>query len=194
MSDVAAIPISVSNAHLPLRRFEARALMGQVNGFADQAASLNQAAETFEQGYAKGFVAGCEQAATDFAAERVRLQQLVARSAALQPEPSDELAALIVEAVASLAGKAVGQAPIDKNWLTARAHEAAAIIAECDAARTIWVHPDDAPFLADASLALEVHTDATMLPGSIRIACSSGWIEHGRSLFLEQIDAMRIAR
>jgi flagellar assembly protein FliH len=194
MSEVVGVPIMVSDAHQPSGGFEARTFVADGHVPAHQAASRNQARETLEQAFARGFSEGGDHAASEFASERARWQALVASSAALQPDPSDELAALIADAVTGLAQSVIGRAPIDQEWLIARAHEAAAIIADCDAARTIWVHPDDAPLLADASLALEIHADPDAAPGSIRTACSSGWIEHGRSLFIEQIDAMRVTR
>ncbi len=193
MSDTIAVSIPVSHAHLPQRRFEPRPFAAHRAPIADEAILTREDSQTLEQAFATGFAQGCDHAATAFAAERGQLLALVASAAAMQPESSDELAVLIVNAVTGLARSAIGQAAVESDWLVARAREAAAIIAECDAARTLWVHPDDAALLADAKLTIEVHTDADAAPGSIRVACSSGWIEHGRPLFIERIDAMRIA-
>lgn len=150
-------------------------------------------AETREQACARAYAEGRASAAKDHAEESERLRALVAAATALQPEPSAELAVLIVRAVVGLAREAVGAAPVDAEWLRARAREAAAVISQCDAAQTIWVHPDDVALLEGADLAMAVHPDPTAARGSIRIACSSGWIEHGRPLYLEQLDAILAA-
>lgn len=193
MSDLSFALVSLSHAHAAPARFRTRTFASAGRALGSGQHEPGDTPETCEQAYARGFGAGIAQVTSEFGAEQVRMRALVANTNALQPEPSDELSVLIVEAVAKLALLAVGEAPIDREWLVARAQEAAAIIADCDAARTVWVHPDDAAFLTEAGLALAIHPDPDAEPGSIRIACSSGWIEHGRPLYLEQIDALRIA-
>lgn len=140
-----------------------------------------------EDPYAKGVSDGQDMAHAVFATERAALLKLIASAEALQPEPSDELAVLIGESVAALVAQIVGSVTIDRSLLERRAQQAAAIIAECDAARTMWVNPDDAELLQYAVLPLEVRSDPEAERGSIRIDCSSGWIEHGTALYLERL-------
>ncbi len=140
-----------------------------------------------EDPYARGVSDGQDMAHALFASEREGLLKLIGSAEALQPEPSDELAVLIGESVATLVTQIVGDVAIDRTILETRARQAAAIIAECDAARTMWLHPDDADLLRDASLPLEIGADPEAERGSIRIDCSSGWIEHGTALYLERL-------
>lgn len=137
--------------------------------------------------YARGLADGQQFVAAAFDLERLKLQDLIASSQALQPEPSDELAALIGEAVEALVIQIVGSAVIDRDLLTARAKQAAGIVAECDAARTMWVHPDDVALLDESAFAIPLMADPEAERGSIRIDCSAGWIEHGTALYLDQL-------
>ncbi len=193
MFDLAPTLVRVSKACALPGQFRSRSFAVDGLAAACETATAPASLETHEQAYVRGFEDGRSHTATQFEAEQTQLRALVANAAILQPEPSEEIVTLIVEAVAALARLAVGNAPIDREWLVARAREAAAIIADCDAARTVWVHPDNVDFLTEAGLGLDIHSDPDAEPGSIRIACSSGWIEHGRSLYLERIDALRIA-
>ncbi len=140
--------------------------------------------------YARGVADGQDLAATAFAVERQQLAALVTAAQALQPEPSEELAQLIAEAVVRLVTQIVADAPIDAAWLKAQAARAAEVVADCDAARTLWLHPDDIALLGGTQMPLPVQADQTAARGSIRIECSAGWIEHGRSIYL---DALRSA-
>lgn len=137
--------------------------------------------------YARGLADGQQMAAAAFAVERGQLLQLIAAAEALQPEPSDELAVLIGETVEMLVSQIVGNASIDRDLLNKRAKQAADLVAECDAARTIWLHPDDIALFDENGLALEIMADPEAERGSIRIDCSAGWIEHGTALYLEQL-------
>ncbi len=138
---------------------------------------------------AEAFESGFKEAEAKFEAERKELQNLIASAQALQPEPSDELAVLIAETVAGLVSKIVGDAPIDGKWLVERARSAAALVGECDKARTLFIHPEDMICLKGAELPLAVETDPNAPRGSIRIDCSAGWIESGTALYL---DALRV--
>lgn len=137
--------------------------------------------------FARGLAEGQRLAESAFAAERHQLLALLAASEALQDEPSEELAQLIAETVERLVHQIVDTAPIDAAWLQAQAETAAALVAECDKARTMWVHPDDAVLLADCPLTLPVEGDASMARGTVRIETSAGWIEHGRSVYLDEL-------
>ena len=137
--------------------------------------------------YALGLFDGQQMVAAAFDLERQKLQDLIANSQALQPETSDELAVLIGEAVEMLVTQIVGSVAIDSDLLTARAKQAAAIVADCDAARTMWVHPDDLALLDEDAFSIALMPDPNAERGSIRIDCSAGWIEHGNALYLDQL-------
>jgi flagellar assembly protein FliH len=189
MSEPICAPIAIANAHaLPglfrTTSFDHRQVTSCRHPEGEVAPQ-----KTIAQAYDRGFCDGHSRAVADFAAERSRLLALVSTATALELEPSDELAAMMVDAVVRLARAAVGNAVIDHDWLVERAYEAAAIISQCDAAQTLWVNPDDVSTLEGAGLPLAIHADPDAAPGSIRIGCSSGWIEHGVPLYLEQLQA-----
>lgn len=137
--------------------------------------------------YAAGFADGQQAAETAHAAEREALLALVASAGALQPEASEELGELIGAAVEQLVRRIVESAPVDGDWLHRQAQAAAAIVAEADEQRCMRMHPLDAGLLAGCALPMPVETDATMQRGSIVIQTSSGWIEHGRAVFLDRL-------
>ena len=137
--------------------------------------------------YALGHEAGVRETAAAFAIERAELLALIESAQALQSEPSDELAVLIGETVASLVTTIVGEVAIDADWLGARAAAAAALITDCDNARTMWVHPDDLALLRHARLSVDLMPDPEAQRGSVRIDCSAGWIESGTALYLDTL-------
>ncbi|OHD08312.1 FliH/SctL family protein [Sphingopyxis sp. RIFCSPHIGHO2_12_FULL_65_19] len=139
--------------------------------------------------FARGLAEGQRLAEAAFVAERHQLLALLAGAEALQDEPSEELAQLIAETVERLVRQIVAAAPIDADWLQAQAEIAAAMVADADRARTLWVHPDDAALLADCPLTLAIESDAAMMRGTVRLETSTGWIEHGRAVYLEELRA-----
>ena len=149
----------------------------------------NSASETIDDPFAMGLAEGQRLAEAAFAVERRQLLALVAGAEALQDEPSEELAQLIAETVERLVRQIVGQAPIDAEWLQAQADIAAAMVAEADKARTLWVNPADAALLVDAAITLPIEADPTMTRGTVRIETSAGWIEHGRAVYLNELRA-----
>ena len=142
-----------------------------------------------EDPFALGLAEGQRLAEAAFVAERHQLLALLAGAEALQDEPSEELAQLIATTVERLVRQIVATAPIDAEWLQAQVETAAAMIADADKARTLWVHPNDAALLADCPLAMAVESDAAMMRGTVRIETSTGWIEHGRAVYLEELRA-----
>ena len=64
---------------------------------------------------------------------------------------------------------------------------ALALGADADKARTLWVHPEDAALLIDCALPLAIASDAAMMRGTVRIETSTGWIEHGRAVYLDEL-------
>lgn len=139
--------------------------------------------------FSQGLAEGQRLAEAAFAVERQQLLALTASAEALQDEPSEELAQLIAETVERLVRQIVGQAPIDAEWLQAQADIAAAMVAEADKARTLWVNPADAALLVDAAIALPIEADPSMPRGTVRIETSAGWIEHGRAVYLNELRA-----
>jgi flagellar assembly protein FliH len=181
MSNAVIEPMAVANAFRKAAAF--RALL-------PGSGSQNAVGAADNDPYAQGIADGQDISATTFAVERDQLNALLASARALQPEPSEELAQLIAETVQRLVRQIVEAAPIDGPWLSAQAEKAASVVAECDAARTMWLHPDDLALLDTATLPLAAMTDPSAERGSIRIDCSAGWITHGRSIYL---DALRTA-
>ncbi len=137
--------------------------------------------------FALGLAEGQRLAEAAFVAERHQLLTLLASAEALQDEPSEELAQLIAETVERLVRQIVATAPIDAEWLQAQAETAAAMVADADKARTLWVHPDDAALLADCPLTLAIESDPAMVRGTVRLETSTGWIEHGRAVYLDEL-------
>lgn len=140
--------------------------------------------------YAQGLDDGRRAAEIDFAEERNAFAMMLASANALQPEPSEELAAMIATTVERLVTDIVGTIVIDRSWLDARIAHAMACLDKADAARTLWLHPDDAALLGGHALPLEIATDPTMERGALRIDCSHGWIEDSRSLHLDALRAL----
>jgi flagellar assembly protein FliH len=139
--------------------------------------------------FALAYESGRKAAEAEFAIERTALLRMIATAEAFQSESSEELAALIAETVEALVTKIVGDVAIDRSWLTERAEAAAALVRDCDNARTIYAHPEDIALLKGAVLPLSLLPDPDAARGSIRINCSAGWIESGTALYL---DALRV--
>ncbi|WP_221795249.1 flagellar biosynthetic protein [Aquisediminimonas sediminicola] len=139
--------------------------------------------------YQRGHADGLAEAHAAMMAERTRLLALVASAEALRNEPSEELAQLIAETVERLVTQILGDVPIDGPQLRRRAEAAARLIGDCDAARTLWLHPDDMALIEQAPMGLTLMVDPKAEMGSIRIDCSAGWIEHGTALYLDALRA-----
>ena len=190
MSELALRTIRVTEAAPPRSGFVpaslARLSVSAVAGSnPDANAGLPQ--EPAVDHYAQGFEDGRRAAEDSFVTERKSLLQLVETANALQAEPSEELATLIGETVYRLVTDIVGAVEIDRACLHRRAIAAAELIAECDNARTLHVHPDDLPLLVGLETSLTIAGDASLSRGDIRIDCSAGWIEHGTSLYLDAL-------
>jgi len=139
--------------------------------------------------YSQGFAAGQTAAADVFATEHAAMAKLLAAANALQPEPSEELAAMIALTVERLVTEITGAAPVDRTWLIARVEAAVALIDDADCGRTLWLHPDDLALLENVRLAAQPRADQSLERGSLRIDCSAGWVEDGRSIHLEALRA-----
>jgi flagellar assembly protein FliH len=139
--------------------------------------------------YSAGFAAGQRAAADVFATEHAAMAGLLAAANALQPEPSEELAAMIALTVERLVRECVGHAPVDRDWLASRARLAASLVSEADQARTLWLHPDDLALVEGIDLAVVPAADPALERGALRIDCAAGWIEDGRSIHLDALCA-----
>lgn len=139
--------------------------------------------------FAAGFAEGERASSAAFAPERAALQRLIVTAEALQAEPSEELAAMIAVTVERLVTELVGAMPVERTWLAGRIDSALACIDAADAARTLWLHPDDAALLGDVELPLDMQTDASLERGALRIDCSLGWVEDSRSRHLDDLRA-----
>jgi flagellar assembly protein FliH len=139
--------------------------------------------------FARGLAEGQRIAEAAHQLEREKLLFLISNCQSLQDEPSEELAQLIAETVERLVHQIVASAPIDAAWLKAQADVAAAMVAEADKARTLWVNPADAALLYDADMKLPVEADPNMMRGTVRLETSAGWIEHGRAVYLDELRA-----
>lgn len=145
--------------------------------------------EEVDDPFARGVEEGQALAAVAFDIERQQMRAILASAEALQDEPSEELARLIAETVATLVEQIVETAPIDAEWLSAQARKAASLIGDCDAVRTMCLHPEDMALLNGQAMPLALRADADLPRGSIRIDSSAGWIEHGRAQFLVELRA-----
>jgi flagellar assembly protein FliH len=180
-------PIALADAMARNSGFRPLAFAGDARE--PQTAHTNPADPDIDDPFARGLAEGQRLAEAAFVAERHQLLALLANSEALQDEPSEELAQLIARTVERLVSQIVANAPIDAEWLQAQAQTAAALVADADKARTLWVHPDDAALLVDCPLPLAVESDPAMMRGTVRIETSTGWIEHGRAVYLDELNA-----
>ncbi len=142
--------------------------------YAAQAAEESVDEPDLDDPFALGLAEGQRLAEAAFVAERHQLLALLAGAEALQDEPSEELAQLIAETVERLVRQIVAAAPIDAEWLQAQAETAASMVA-------------DAALLADCPLTLAIESDPAMVRGTVRLETSTGWIEHGRAVYLDEL-------
>lgn len=178
-------PVSLAEAMARGNGF--RPLSFVPSAYIPQAAEENCDEPDLDDPFALGLAEGQRLAEAAFVAERHQLLALLAAAEALQDEPSEELAQLIAETVERLVRQIVEAAPIDAIWLQAQAETAAAMVADADKARTLWVHPEDAALLADCPLTLAIESDPAMVRGTVRLETSTGWIEHGRAVYLDEL-------
>jgi len=185
MSDPHVTRVSLIDAHHPVCIFSARP-PGHV---ASAPPASGSPSDPKPDRYAQGFADGQRAANSAMQAERERLSALVATLAAFQPEPSEELASMIAVTVEQLVTQLVGMVPVQRDWLDARIGRAIACIADADAARTLWLNPDDAALMQSLDLPIAVQVDPTLELGALRIDCSQGWVEDNRSVHLQTLRA-----
>ncbi|WP_219893766.1 flagellar assembly protein FliH [Aquisediminimonas profunda] len=190
MSDTDFRSIPVAAAALPRNGFVpssfARASVHVAGDGAQGHASMDDHSSAVDD-YGLGFENGRRASEEAFSVERTALLSLLEKANALRPEPSEELALLIGETVYRLVSDIVGQVNVDRDCLARRANAAAAIVAECDNARTLCVNPEDIKLLDGLETNLTIVGDPSLPRGDLRIDCSAGWIEHGTSLYLEAL-------
>jgi hypothetical protein len=175
MSDAAVARISLSDARAPTCAFAA--LHRSAPPPPVEPAPVIDA-------YANGYAAGQQAAETRFAGERAALLSLIAAAEAFRPDPSEELIAMIATTVMALVTQCVGAAPVCADWLSHRIDCALGHIRAADCAQVLHLNPDDHDLLSDVDFACDVHRDPALERGAFRIACSSGWVEDGRTHFL----------
>lgn len=189
MFDDRSCRISLVDAYAPARAFTPLHARQASKPQVEEAREASEAPDVANR-YDEGFEDGRCAADAAFAEARDRFAMLLVSANALQPEPSEELAAMIAMTVERLVTEIVGTIAIDRPWLEARIARAMACLDEADAARTLWLHPDDAALIDGIVLPLTVATDAVMERGALRIDCAHGWIEDGRSLHLDALRAL----
>ena len=189
MSDLASESTVAALAHARTRDGGFRPLQFGQPRSAPLTPIAEAAAEPADDPFSRGLAEGQRLAEAAFAVERQQLLAMVAAAEALQDEPSEELAQLIAETVERLVRQIVEAAPIEADWLRTQAETAAALVAEADKARTLWVNPADAVLLIDAPIALPIESDPSMARGTVRVETSAGWIEHGRAVYLDELRA-----
>jgi flagellar assembly protein FliH len=146
--------------------------------------------ETIDAAFARGVEEGKQLAEISHAAERKALLDLLASAEAFHHDSSDDLAAMIAETVARLVDTIVTAAPVERQWLEEQAAAAAAIIAEADRDRILFMNPADAALVDADAIGLPIRTDPKLNRGDVRIETGAGWVEAGRSVYL---DALRQA-
>jgi flagellar assembly protein FliH len=140
--------------------------------------------------FARGLAEGQQIANAAFEADRAAFQQLLAAADAFQPDTSAELATLIGEAVVRLVEQIAGRVEIELEYLEQQIGRATALISEAEAARTIWLNPEDYQLLANADLGLAMNVDPDLSRGDMRIDCSDSWIEMGAAFGIEKLRDM----
>ena len=185
MSDLGFVRVSLLDARAPQSSFVPSYAPTGDTRTGPVAPIPESDAEVFE----RGVVEGGRQATEAYAQERNALISLLAAVEALQPEPSEELAAMIAVTVERLVTGIVGMLPVDRPWLTQRVERAMTYISAADAARTLWMHPDDLGLIDPSVVPIDVRADGELERGALRIDCSHGWIEDSRSQYLEDLRA-----
>jgi flagellar assembly protein FliH len=139
------------------------------------------------EAFAQGFESGRRTVEQEAAAERDAIARLAETLEALQPEPTQLLAALLAETVDRLVREIVGSVEVDQTLLIQRAEAAAALIGEETEPRALRVHPDDAALLEGAHIPVEVVADASLTRGTVLLETGQGWIEDGPAVRLDRL-------
>jgi flagellar assembly protein FliH len=145
--------------------------------------------ESIADAFARGVNEGRELAEISQAIERKALLDLLASAEAFHHESSEDLAAMIAYSVERLVGQIIAHAPIDAEWLKAQVIAAAGSISDADQDRVLFLNPADAALIVDCALGLPVQTDGSLARGDIRIETGAGWVEAGRSVHLDALNA-----
>lgn len=176
--------VSLLDVRAPTGAFSPMHIRPSQGGFVQ-----DRPADGADDAFALGYAEGERAARATFDVERDALTTLLAAAEALQPEPSEELAAMIAATVERLVAEIVGQVEIDRTWMLSRIERAVGHIGEADAARTLWLNPHDLALLDGIDFPIELRADPGLERGALRIDCSSGWIEDSRSQYLEALRA-----
>lgn len=180
MSDVIAVPLgTVRPVSSPFRAGFASDGTG-----ARMVGRASPRADDYSRGYADALAETDAAAGQDMrAADQIRdaISQLRA-------EPSEELGLYIAEAVSHIVRQIVGETPVAAEEILRRAHAAAALIADNDAATAVRLHPEDAALVGPSVGAIAVIPEPGLLRGDILVECAAGTIEDGNALRLAALD------
>lgn len=137
--------------------------------------------------FTQGFEEGRRVTMLELAEEREALRSALSAIPELQPQSSTVLAAKLAATVERLVRDIVGRVEVDTDLLLARARAAAAIVIEQGDHPRLRANSDDAEFLSNANLPVEVFADPAMAHGSFVIETAHGWIEDGPEVRLQRL-------
>ena len=181
MSEVIAVPFTQLR---PISSPFRAGLFGNGAARIAPAANANPPQDHYAMGYADGEAAANER----HAGEHEAADRIVAAIAQLRAEPAEDLARHLAETVSRLVRDIVGETTITADEIKRRAHGAAALLAESDAASAVRLHPDDAALAGAEVEGLAVIAEPGLARGDIRIECASGTLEDGNALRLAALD------
>ena len=181
MSDVATVPLSALRpVNSPFRQG-----LGRAGSGVGASSAQGQPQGDYARGYADGLAAAAAQADDgNHAAEMIRRA-----IHDLRAEPAEELGLYIAEAVTRIVRQIVGETQISADEITRRAHAAAALIADNDAATAIRLHPEDAALVGASVDGIAVLPEPGLRRGDVLVDCAAGTIEDGNAQRLAALDA-----
>lgn len=139
--------------------------------------------DEYGRGFAEGYAAGKAESEKKMG----QMRALIESAERLQPEPSEELSFLISQTVDDIVTRLFDEQVGRAEWLQKTIDDAVALISEADQAHLLRLNPEDASLVADMDIPMNVMPDSRLARGDIRIDCSSGWLESGRSTFLHEL-------
>lgn len=182
MSEVVAVPLTqLRPVSSPFRA----GLFGNGAVRPAPAANANPPQDRYAMGFADGEAAADERHAGD----REAADRIVAAIARLRAEPAEDLGRHLAETVSRLVREIVGETNVTSDEITRRAHAAAALLAESDAASAVRLHPDDAALVGADVSGIAIIPDAGLMRGDVIVDCASGTVEDGNALRLAALDA-----
>lgn len=182
-----APPVNLGRAMMHRIGFRAVA-MGQTHAPTNIDGGERAERDLIDEAYSRGIEEGQALAEISHDVERRAWLDLLSSAEAFNQTPCPSLAELIAETVRRLVHEMVGAAPIDEDWLQGRVAVAAEILTAADNDRTLWLHPLDAALVEHSRFGFPIAADPELPRGSLRIETGSGWVEHGRNVYLDALD------